>query len=174
MEVLRDGTFVFNIGSEELSLGLRTSKRNPRNRKFLVECIGAVGYDKVLQVIDDLQGNKINTDGGEGDLILAGFPYPQIFVFTNIIIVCDIVSIYEYFNGSLVYKIGPVYPVGKLWSAADFYNFIYMSNGTVSILRDPNSGDYSITSDQPLANAICNFNGQVVISQSCYEPGPPT
>jgi hypothetical protein len=31
------------------------------------------------------------------------------------------------------------------------------------VLRDPQSGAYATTTDQPLANAICNFNGQVVI-----------
>jgi hypothetical protein len=164
MEVLRDGTFVFNIGSDELSVGLRSTKRNPRNKKFLVECVGAVGYDKVLQVIDDLQ--RIDDSGEE---VNKEWPFPQIFVFTNIIIVCYAREIYEYYQGALVHKL-TTWPTGSLWSAVDFYNFIYMSNSVDVVLRDPNSGEYSVTTNQPLANAICNFNGQVIISQSCQPP----
>jgi hypothetical protein len=157
MEVLRDGTFVYNLNAEELSRGLRSSKRSPRNTKFLVECVGAVGMDKVLQVIDDLETDRIDTT-----VIADAFPYPQIFVFTNIIIVCSATVIYEYSGGSLTAKTGAL-TTGQLWSAVDFYEFVYMSNGVVSVLRDPMSGVYALTIVQPVAGAICDFNGQVVI-----------
>lgn len=157
MEVLRDGTFVYNLNNEELSRGLRSSKRSPRNTKFLVECVGAVGLDKVLQVIDDLQNDRIDTT-----VIADAFPYPQIFVLTKMIIVCSATIIYEYESGSLTSKLGPV-TTGQLWSVVDYFEFVYMSNGIVSVLRDPMSGVYALTSVQPIAGAICDFNGQVVI-----------
>lgn len=157
MEVLRDGSFVYNLKAEELARGLRSSKRNPRNAKFLVECVGAVGYDKVLQVIDDLQNNRIDTS-----VIVDNFPYPQIFVFTEMIIVCGSVDIYEYSSGSLTKKLGPV-TVGQLWSAVDYHRFVYMSNGVVTVLRDSETGIYALSSAQPVARAICDFNGQTVI-----------
>jgi hypothetical protein len=157
MEVLRDGTFVYNLNSEELSRGLRPSKRSPRNNKFLVRCIGAVGIDKVLQVIDDLENDRIDTT-----IITDAFPYPQIFVLTNMIIVCGATDIYEYESGALVSKLAGV-TTGQLWSVVDYFNFVYMSNGVVSVLRDPMSGVYALTSAQPVAGAMCDFNGQVVI-----------
>jgi hypothetical protein len=157
MEVLRDGTFVYNLNSEDLSRGLRSSKRSPRNTKFLVECIGAVGFDKVLQVIDDLQNDRIDTA-----VITDPFPYPQIFVLTGMIIVCGKTIIYEYVGGSLVSKLAGL-TTGQLWSVVDYFNFVYMSNGVVSVLRDPMSGVYALTTIQPVAGAICDFNGQVVI-----------
>jgi hypothetical protein len=157
MGVLRDGTFSFNIGPTDLSAGLRPSKRSPRNAKFLVSSVGAVGLDNVLQVLDDIENDRLDTSLS----ILDSFPYPQIFVFTNLILVCGETDIYEY-DGSLTKVIGPV-ASGELWSAIDLHNFIYLSNRTVSILRDPGDGTYSLTSDQPVAAAICNFNGQVIV-----------
>ena len=158
MKVLRDGTFGFVIGAEALSRGLRPSKRVARNTQYLVECIGAVGLDKVLQVIDDLETDRIDTSA----TITDAFPYPQIFVFTDYILICDQQNIYEWDGTSLTLMLGPV-TAGELWSAVDFYGFIYLSNGSVSVLRDPNSGTYSPTTDQPIASAICNFNGQVMV-----------
>lgn len=159
MEVLRDGTFVFDLKSEELSHGLRPSKRSPRNAKFLVECVGAVGMDKVLQVIEDLEVDRIDTT-----IITDAFPYPQIFVLTNMIIVCSATKVYELVAGSLVLKI--TVAAGTLWSVVDFYEYVYMSNGVASVIRDPTSEIYSLTTTLPLAEAICDFNGQVVIGGS--------
>lgn len=158
MEVLRDGTFSNLISAEALARGLRPSKRSPRNAQYLVECEGAVGLDGVLQVIDELENNRVDTSVE----ITDNFPYPQIFVFTNVIIVCDETNIYEYDGATLTLVHGPV-ASGQLWTAVDFYDFIYMSNGSVAVLRDPNTGTYSTTTDQPTAFAICNFNGQVMI-----------
>jgi hypothetical protein len=158
MEVLRDGTFVFDLKSEELSHGLRPSKRSPRNAKFLVECVGAVGLDKVLQVIDDLENDRIFTDTE----ITDPFPYPQIFVLTNMIIVCGKTEIFEYDGSTLTSKLAGI-TTGQLWSVVDYFNFVYMSNSIVSVLREESSGIYSLTTAQPVAGAICDFNGQVII-----------
>lgn len=157
MEVLRDGTFSETVGSKELARGLRPSKRTPRNRDYLVECAGAVGVDNVLQVIDDLENNRIDTS-----VITDSFPYPQIFIFSRLVIVCGETDIYEWDSGVLTHMLGPV-SAGNMWSAVDFFEFIYISNNVVSALRDPTAKDWALTSDQPVANAICNFNGQVFI-----------
>lgn len=157
MGVLRDGTFSFTISAGDLSAGLRPSKRTPRNARFLVTSTGAVGLDGVLQVLDDIENDRLDTSVD----ITDAFPYPQIFVFTNLILVCGETDIYEY-DGSLTKVIGPV-AAGELWSAIDLYDFIYLSNRAVSILRNPNDGTYSLTTDQPIAAAICNFNGQVIV-----------
>jgi len=58
--------------------------------------------------------------------------------------------------------LGPV-AAGQTWAAVDFYDYIYMSNGAVAVVRDPNTGTFSTTTDQPTAVAICNYNGQVMI-----------
>jgi hypothetical protein len=157
MGVLRDGTFDFTIDAKDLSRGLRPSKRMPRDSKFLIKCVGAVGLDTVLQAIDDLENDRIDTS-----LLGASFPYPQIFIFVNYILVCTATDIYEWDGISLTKVLGPV-SSGELWSAVDLHNFIYMSNGTVAVLRDSETGTYSTTSDQPKARAMCNFNGQIIL-----------
>lgn len=154
--------FNITIDSSKLSKGLRPSKRMPRNSGYLVECKGAVGKDGVLQVLDEL--TRIDTS-----VITDPFPYPQIFVFTNMIIVCGKTKIYEYVGGSLVEKL--TVTAGSTWSIVDFYDYIYMSNGTVAVIRDAETKLYSITTNQPTAMAICNFNGQVLIGAP-NEAGP--
>jgi hypothetical protein len=158
ISVLRDGTFTASIDGKALSRGLRSSKRSPRNEKFLVEAAGMVGIDGVLQAIDDLEVDRIDTSAD----ILDAFPYPQIFVFTNVIIVCGRQEIFEWDGTTLTSMISAL-TAGQLWSAVSFYEFIYMSNGAVSVLRDPGTGLYALTTDQPVAMAIGDYNGQVMV-----------
>lgn len=156
MEIYRDGSFSMEIKFGDLARGLRQSSSSPRNVEYLVECIGAVGIDNVLQVLDDLNEGRIDTA-----VITDDFPYPQIFILTDIILVCGSTDIYTLANNILTKVIGPV-TAGQLWTLVDFSGFIYMSNGTVSILKYPFSGTFSLTSDQPVTPAMCNYNGQVV------------
>jgi len=156
MEISRSGYFSLTIPSNELARGLRPSKRTPRNTKYLVECIGAVGLDKVLQVLDDLENDRIDTS-----VITDGFPYPQIFVFTNTTIICGETKVYEYVSGALTLK--ATVDAGTLWSAVDFYDYIYMSNGKVALTRSAEDKTISLTTSLPTATAICNYNGQVFI-----------
>lgn len=155
MDTSKYGKFSFTINPEELAKGLRPSKRVPRNSSYLVECDGAVGRNGVLQVLDEL--TRIDTTA----LGTISFPYPQIFVFVNIILVCTSTKIYEYSGGTLTLKL--TVTAGSTWTAVDFFDFIYMSNGTVAVIRDAFSMAFSITTDLPAATAICNFNGQVLI-----------
>ena len=155
MEITRDGGFTFEVSSGDLARGLRPSRYSPRNEKFLVEAAGAVGYDDVLQTIQNLNDLLVDTD-----IIADGFPYPQIFVFTNCIIVCGSTKIYELVAGALELML--TVDVGITWSAVDFYDYVYMSNGQVAVERSATDGTYSV-SDLPIASAIVNFNGQVMI-----------
>ncbi|MCK4525976.1 hypothetical protein KAW18_01290 [candidate division WOR-3 bacterium] len=58
---------------------------------------------------------------------------------------------------------------GSTWTAVDFFDYVYMSNGAVAVIRNAGSKTYSITTDQPKAMAICNFQGQVLIGASDIE-----
>jgi hypothetical protein len=155
ISVAQGGKFTFTIKAKGLSQGLRTTKRNPRDSDFLTTCIGAVGRDGTLQVIDAFE--RLATDD-----ITDGFPFPQIFVFTNIIIVCGLKKIYEWNGTSLDLKYTAA-DAGGVWSAVDFYDYVYMSNGKIAVIRDAGSYVYDIALTQPFASAICNYNGQVII-----------
>jgi hypothetical protein len=156
--------FSVTIDSPKLSKGLRPSKRMPRNSGYLIECRGCVGKDGVLQVLDEL--SRLSTTA-----ITDTFPFPQIFVFTNLIIVCSSTVIYEWVAGALVEKL--TVAAGALWTAIDFYDFVYMSNGNVAVLRDSGSKEYSVTTEQPRAMALCNFNGQALAGACDIEGGVP-
>jgi len=52
---------------------------------------------------------------------------------------------------------------GIAWSAVDFYDYIYMSNGKVAVRRRATDGLWEIAADLPIASGIVNFNGQVMI-----------
>lgn len=154
MQITRGGKFSFPIGADSLVRGLRPSKRMPRNSGYLVKSSGAVGKDGVLQVLDEI--TRLATT-----VITDGFPYPQIFVFVNMIIICGKTKIYEWVSGAPVEKL--IVTAGSTWTAVDFFDYIYMSNGKVAVVRSSEDKVYSITTDLPTCMAACNFNGQVII-----------
>ncbi len=92
-----------------------------------IECSGAVGRDGVLSVLDEV--TRIATTA-----ITDDFPYPQIFVFTNVIIVCSSTKVYEWVSSALVEKIEV--SAGSTWVALDFNDYIYLSNGNAAVVRD--------------------------------------
>jgi len=143
----------FPIRTTNLARGLRPSKRVARNGGFLVECNGAIGRDGVLQIMDEL--TRMDTD-----TITDSFPYPNVFVFPKLIVVCGQTKIYEWVNSALVLKL--TVSSGQTWRYAEFQDYIYMSNVTVSVERDPITKLWAL-SDQPTASAIWNFNNQIHI-----------
>jgi hypothetical protein len=155
LSVAQGGKFTFTIKTKELAQGLRRSKSNSRDNDFLVTCIGAIGKDGVLQATDPLI--RASTTA-----ITDAFPFPQIFIFTNMTIVCGLKTIYEWNGTTLTLKYTAA-AAGGLWSAVDFYDYVYMSNGKVAVIRDAGSYVYATSAIQPTATAICNYNGQVII-----------
>jgi len=149
----RGDNFRLTLDTQELARGMRPSKRMPRNSGYLIQSSGAVGRDGVLQVLDPLSSLDLS-------FITDGFPYPQIFIFPSLIIACGETEIYEYESGAFVLKITA--SAGNTWAAISYGNFVYLSNGTVSIVRDSQNMSYAL-SDLPTASCICDFNGQVII-----------
>jgi len=147
-----DGRFSLTIEAKDLAGGLRPSKRNPRNRPYLVTCKGAVGRDGVLQVLDEL--TRLDTSA-----ITEAFPFPQIFVYSDVIVICFHTAIYEW-DGSLTLKLSGL-DSGSTWAATE--NFIYLTNGKVAVWRNPESKVYETKSDIPYGTALCNFNGQIFV-----------
>ena len=145
----------FTITSEQLTRGLRPSSRAPRDSKFLVESKGAIGQDGVLCAIDEL--SRLTTTE-----VTDTFPFPQLFVFTNLILVCGRLKIYELVSSALSLKY-TASTSGSTWTAVDFYNYVYLSNGREAVTRNPDTGVYSLSSTLPKAMSICNFNGQVIV-----------
>lgn len=154
MDIDRYGNFTATIPSDKLVRGLRPSKRTPRNEGYLTQAQGAVGQDGVLQAIESLTRLATAT-------ITDAFPFPQIFVFTNVIIVCGLKKLYEWDGSTLTLKYTATTASGP-WTAVDFYDCVYLSNGVEAVVRDAGKKTYAIDTDLPAAYALCNFNGQVL------------
>jgi len=153
MEVIRNGKFNIILSSKDLSKGLRKESSSVRDVPGMSDMSGLVSQDGVLQAMEQL--SRINTD-----IITDDFPYPQIFILSNHILICGETKIYEY-DGSLELKLTT--SAGSTWKVVDFIDYIYLSNGKVAVIRDAGSDKYSVSSDLPIANAMCNYNGQVII-----------
>jgi len=155
MIITRDGSFSLELKSIELAKGIRTNSQSPINEKYLTSSKGAVGHKGVLQSVDDISGSVINTT-----FLTDGYPYPQIFICDDCIIICGKETIYEVVGAILI----PVITVteGIRWSAVVFGSYIYLTNGKVSVVRNAEDKAYSL-SDLPIASTICDFNGQVML-----------
>jgi hypothetical protein len=141
---------------ETLGKGLRPSKRNPRNQPFLVESIGAVPREKVIQAIDEF--SLLNTITIMGALT---FPYPQLFVLDEFVLACSSSAIFELVSGTLTSRISGL-SVGQRWSCIDFKSYIGLTNGVISVVRNPTTTLWSSTVTE-YGTSVCNFNGQVLL-----------
>lgn len=106
--------------------------------------------------------NYALANGAASEIAFDTFPYPQLFVGTNHIIVCYQTQIYEWVSGTLVLKI-TASVAGSTWTCVESHDYIYLSNGQVSIERNPQSNAYAETTLIPTAMSSCNFNGQVLL-----------
>jgi hypothetical protein len=153
MEILRDGRFVLPL--TKLNSGLRKSEQAPINDQHLVDCTGAVVDEGTLQTWPDFESFDLSPIGGS-------FPYPQLFVFQDLIIGCNETEIYELNNNIWNLKI-TASAAGSTWCATAIHDFVYLSNGRVVILRDAETKTYIESDEYPTAMAIYNFNGQLIL-----------
>jgi hypothetical protein len=139
--------------SEQLQRGLRPQAEVPRNSNFLVTCDGAIGYHGSLQGIKALTALATSA-------ITDGFPYPQIFICSNVIVICGRTKIYEWNGSALVEKL--TVTAGNPWTLVDFYDQLYLSNGVVAVERRASDKVYAVRADLPKAEALFNYGGQVI------------
>jgi hypothetical protein len=96
------------------------------------------------------------------DGITDGFPYPQMFLFTNRTIICGETGIFEWDGSTLDRKL--TVAAGGTWDAVDFVDYVYMSNSKVAVIRNAKTGIYSTTTDLPIFSGVVNYNGRVLIT----------
>ena len=150
---MKEAIFQLN---ETLKSGLALTY-NVRNRPYLVQSLGAFPFEGVLQAVR--QFSRIDTSS----LGTLSFPYPQLFVLQNVIIVCISTAIYEYSGGTLTLKIGSL-TAGSTWQVLDYKTFLSFTNGKVAVTKNPQNGNYAVDSSLPVGNACCDYNGQALVS----------
>lgn len=143
---------------EPLAKGLAPNL-NPRNLPMLTDSIGAFPFNNILQALQTFTTIDVTSILGGGSL---AFPYPQMFVTDNFVIVCTQTVIYEWSGSSLTAKTGTL-TAGIPWSCLDFKDYIYLTNGKVAVTRNAASKAYAVDATVPFATCCCNFNGQVLL-----------
>ena len=128
---------------------------NKRNQPLLVESIGAIPYQRTLQAIEEF--TRTDTSA-----LSVSFPYPQLFVLSEHILVCTETKIYEIISGSLTLKIQGL-NTGLTWNVIDFKSYIVLTNGQTIVEKSPETGEYAVNSTLPIGSCLCNFNGQPLI-----------
>jgi len=158
MKTLPNGYFSHEWKTDDLMRGLRNNSHVSRNSQHLTKCDGAVGRDGVLRTLEPMEVSALLDDPL---VVLNDFPFPQLFLTERHVIVCNKISILELRSGALVSVIVGLTGGGK-WNLASSHDWAYLSNGTVSVIRDPNTHLYSLSGVAPKVGAICNFNGQII------------
>jgi hypothetical protein len=152
---MREFPFKFDEG---LQKGLRPNLYVPRDSQWLIQALGVIPEDDLLQTIPQLP-TAINATG-------ETYPYPQIFKLLNFILVCGKLAIYEYDLDSTNLTLRFVASsAGATWSYADFNDYFVLTNGNVLITRDPITGIYSEPYDCgiPHCLCLCDLNGQIIV-----------
>ena len=132
-------------------------KENIRNSLFLTESLGAFPYQGVLITSENFSANQIDASA-----LACTFPFPQIFVLSEVILICTPTAIYEYPDLTTP-KISGL-TTGTLWSVADYKRFILLTNSQVVVKKDSGTGLYSIDTTRPAGTCIADFNGQMFLT----------
>ena len=136
----------------ELKAGLSMIADPDRNLPVLEEAIGCFPDTNGLITHEAATVNVAP--------IACSFPYPQWFSLREVTVVCYATSIYEVIGGVETFKLGGL-TSGLPWSVADFYQYLVLTNGKVTVHRDPLTRVYSIA-DLPAGNSCINLNGQLL------------
>lgn len=133
--------------------GLEPFDHSMRNSSYLVRSSGSFVFEGMLQSVPTL--TRINTGSWN-------FPYPQLFVLSDVILVCSGTDIYEYTpaGGLSASKINVT--EGSTWSVVDRKTWVWLTNGKVNVIRD-SAGNYSLNADLPHGTCLCDFNGQIFV-----------
>lgn len=147
--------FDVTITSPQLMRGLRPYGGAPRNSAPFIECKGGIGHAGAFTTLPPF-GLTIPVTFATG-----GFPYPQIFIFTNHILITCQTEILEWQAPLAISKIAGL-PGGTAWSAVEYNDFIYLSNGKTSVIRRPSDGVFVIDASLVAAEALLDAHGQVM------------
>lgn len=145
--------------NEFIREGLRKHAENPRNSSGLIQCDGIIPEYESLTSLET--PTRLTMDA-----VSATFPYPQVFVLKQVVLVCISTAIYTYSvsGDTLTLAIDSLTP-GVTWSCADFGNFIILVNGKEVVTRDGADLTWSKANSLniPTCTSIVNVNGQAIL-----------
>lgn len=151
------------LSLSKFTSGLRPYANNPINQDTATECFNLAPRIQGLVPIETINQSI--------DSIVASFPFPQIFFGHKFWLACTSTKIYT-INGdfSLTLELdltGAFIGPGQVWHFADFFDYVILTNGIVTVYRDPDSATFKIwvaDSTMPNLGTVMNFNGQIIAS----------
>src|SRR5512135_734305 len=133
---------------------------NQRNNPALVQSDGAFVYEGALQAVEQFTGMTLPAS----PTTAFAFPYPQLFVLSDVIILCNVDQIWELTGTTGSDDNGWTSKITSLthgtpWTVVDSKNYIALSNMQVAVSKNPQTGGYAIDSTIP-TGSYGNYNGQ--------------
>src|SRR5512135_3785635 len=121
---------------------------NPRNNPALVQSDGAFVYEGALQSVEQFTAMTLPAT----PTTAFAFPYPQLFVLSDVILLCNVDQIWEWAgsggdNGwtSMITSLTH----GTPWTVVDQKSYIALSNMQVAVSKNPLTGGYAIDTSIP-------------------------
>jgi len=165
MKILPNGEFSVTWNTEDLKKGSAAHAVMSRSQENLATCKGALGTKGILRALEELSINDMFIDEDEL-VVLDDFPFPQLIVTERLVLVCNRTSILEVLGDATLVEAISELPTGARWQYASSFEYIYLSNGEVTVVRDPFSREWAIDTTLPKAGAILNYKGQIFVGNS--------
>ena len=154
MIINNDGTFTYTITHEGFCNGYAPFPYSMRNKGHMTECIDFREEDLMLYPAEQ-RGRYLPA-------FSYFFPFPQVFVFDFVTIICNQKEIYEKIANSYILKY-TTNVAASSWECINVGQFCLLSNGHVILKRDPVSLTYEELDDVPTGMSLCNYNAQILI-----------
>lgn len=139
-----------------LLAGLRQDSKMGRGTENLLTCVGVYPKAGSLSDLEDETFIDVSSLG-------CTFPYPQYFELSGCTLVCTPTAIYSYSAGVLTEEISGL-TADNLWSVADFNSYIFLTNGTETVIRNPETSEFIAIFNQetPAAECVCGTPSQLI------------
>lgn len=139
-----------------LMSGLRPDAEQSRGMESLIQSVGVYPRKGSLVSPSDITFEALSTLG-------CSFPYPQMFVLSGMTLVCTETAIYTYSGGVLSLEIGGL-TADEPWTVADFNTYLFMTNGTNTIILNPETGVFTavLSNETPPAQCVCGTGSQII------------
>lgn len=152
--------------------GLRPYSYNSRNSGYLTQCRNMVPRRGLLTSYEAIV-NPIQDPNNYHWPLVADWPFPQFFSLYGFNWVATRLGIYKLdANFNAIIEVG-VDQRNSIWNVADFWDFALFSNGAMTFIIEPSTGDLHpyLQDDIPAAGAVCAFRGQILLGNVVgYDP----
>lgn len=140
---------------KSFAVGLIPDEKVKRNIPGLIEAynckITKGGIDEYVEITNPFTG-----------LPACTWPFPQVFKLIDGIYVATETAIYKADSSYVCNAVLTGIPAGDIWQVADFMVYQIWSNGVATVIRDGETGNFSIYPMTHPIGTLLNYNGQLI------------